>query len=276
MRIRTICTCILVAAMLLARPVSAQTDASALQTALQGKPLGLRSYSADPVAKYTWVDGKLLPDPIVLHGLEAFFTDTVRQKGSKILIEGQVEPLVLFGGKLAPMGKLPMRLEVDLQGANPAAVLPQLQALLFFPSLGAALKSLPEYVADMLPYPTDVKFQPACHCFHVSQDGKWTKIDIGSTNFAAPVNIKKAANPGLDQMAIDEKISGTITLIYLVAETGRVDEVWLAKPLSDTLDESAAKSERDNVFQPATLDGKPVGTVLIQTIPINYLTAPAN
>ena len=75
-------------------------------------------------------------------------------------------------------------------------------------------------------------------------------------------------------MAIDEKISGTITLIYLVAETGGVDEVWLAKPLSDTLDESAAKSERDNVFQPATLDGKPVGTVLIQTIPINYLTAP--
>ena len=51
--------------------------------------------------------------------------------------------------------------------------------------------------------------------------------------------------------------------------TGRVDEVWLAKPLSATLDESAAKSGRDNIFQPATLDGKPVGTVLIQTIPVN-------
>jgi hypothetical protein len=260
MKIRMICTCILAAAMLLAHPVSGQTDATALEASLHGKALGLRIYSADPVVKYTWVDGKLLSDPIVLHGLGAFFPDTVRQKGSKVLIEGQVEPLVLAGGGIHPMGKLPMRLEVDLQGANPAAVLPQLQALLFFPSLGAALKGLPEYVADMLPYPTDVKFQPACHCFHVSQDGKWTKIDIGSTNFAAPVNIKKAANPGLDQMAIDEKTSGTITLIYLVSETGRVD---------DTLDESAAKSERDNVFQPATLDGKPVGTVLIQTIPVN-------
>jgi hypothetical protein len=269
MRIRTICTCILAAAMLLASPLSAQTDATALEAVLHGKPLGLRSYAADPVVKYTWVDGKLLPDPIVLHGLGAFFPDTVRQKGSKVLIEGQVESLVLAGGNIHPMGKLPMRLEVDLQGANPAAVLPQLQALLFFPSLGAALKALPEYVADMLPYPTDVKFQPACHCFHVSPDGKWTKIDIGSTNFAAPVNIKKAANPGLDQMAIDAKVSGTITLIYLVSDTGRVDEVWLAKPLSDTLDESAAKSERDNIFQPATLDGKPVGTVLVQTIPVN-------
>ena len=269
MKIRMICTCILAAAMLLARPVSGQTDAAALEAALHGKPLGLRSYSADPVVKYTWVDGKLLPDPIVLHGIEAFFTDTVRQKGSRVLIEGEVEPLVLAGGSIHPMGKLPMRLEVDLQGANPAAVLPQLQALLFFPSLGAALKGLPEYVADMLPYPTNVKFQPACHCFHVSQEGKWTRIDIGNTNFAAPVNMKKAANPGLDQMAIDEKISGTITLIYLVSETGRVNEVWLAKPLSATLDESATKSERDNVFQPATLDGKPVGTVLVQTIPVN-------
>ena len=72
MKIRTICTCILAAAMLLARPVLAQTDASALEAALHGKHLGLRSYSADPVAKFTWVNGKLLPDPIVLHGLEAF------------------------------------------------------------------------------------------------------------------------------------------------------------------------------------------------------------
>jgi hypothetical protein len=55
----------------------------------------------------------------------------------------------------------------------------------------------------------------------------------------------------------------------VITDAGRVDEVWLAKPLSATLDESAAKSERDNVFQPATLDSKPVGTVLVQTIPVN-------
>ena len=72
MRIRTICTCILAAIMLLARPVSAQTDATALEAALHGKHLGLLSYSADPVAKFTYVDGKLLPGPIVLHGLGAF------------------------------------------------------------------------------------------------------------------------------------------------------------------------------------------------------------
>ncbi|MGA2897255.1 MAG: hypothetical protein ABSE27_06625 [Acidobacteriaceae bacterium] len=269
MRIRTICTCILAAAMLLARPVLAQTDASALEAALHGKHLWLCSYSADPVAKFTYVNGKLLPDPIVLHGLGAFTPDTVQKKGSKVLIEGQFASLVIAKGGFHLTETLPMRIEVDLQGANATTVIPQLQALLFFPNLQAALKGLPEYVADMLPFPIDVKFQPACHCFHVSQDTKWTKIDIGSTNFAAPVNIKKAVNPGLDQMAIDEKLSGTITLIYMISDTGRVDEVWLAKPLSATLDESAAKSEWDNIFQPATLDGKPVGTVLVQTIPVN-------
>jgi hypothetical protein len=269
MKTKSICICILAAATLLARPVLGQTDVTALETALQGKHLGLRSFSADSVTQFTYVDGKLLQTPALLHGLGAFTPDTVRQKGSKILIEGKFGSLVLSGGSIHLTETLPMRIEVELQGASPATVIPQLQSLLFFPSLGAALKGLPEYVADMLPFPVDAKLQLACHCFHVSQDAKWTNIDIGSTNFAAPVNIKKATNPGLDQMAIDEKLSGTITLIYVITDAGRVDEVWLAKPLSATLDESAAKSERDNVFQPATLDGKPVGTVLLQTIPVN-------
>ena len=89
MKIRMICTCILAATMLLAHPVSGQTDATALEAALRGKHLGLLSYSADPVVKYTWVDGKLLPDPIVLAWAGAFSPDTVRQKGSRVLIEGQ-------------------------------------------------------------------------------------------------------------------------------------------------------------------------------------------
>jgi len=266
---KTITTCILAALMLLARPVLAQTDVTALETAIHGKALGLRGYSADAVATFTWFDGKLVPDTVLLHGLGAFLPDTVRQKGSKILIEGQFETLVRAAGKIAPMGQLPMRLEVDLQKASPATVLPQLQALLFFPSMGEALKGLPEYVADMLPFPVDSKLQPPCHCVHVLQDGKWIQVDGSNPNLVPPAFTKMVPNPALDQMAIDAKISGTITLINLVSETGRVDELWLAKPLSSALDESAGKTSRENMFKPASLDGKPVGTVLIQTIPVN-------
>jgi len=266
---RTILTCTLAALILLARPVLCQTDVSALETAIHGKAFGLRGYSVDAVTTFTWFDGKLVPDIVLMHGMGAFFPDTVRQKGSKILIEGQFEMLVHDGPKIAPMGKLPMRLEVELQGAKPAVVIPQLQALLFFPSLGDALKSLPEYVADVLPYPVDGKFQTSCHCFHVLQDGKWSQLPAPDPKFAAPVNIKETPHPTLDQNAIDLKISGTITLVYLISEAGRVDEVWLAKPLGSGLDEIAAKTGRENMFRPATLDSKPVGTVEMQTIPVN-------
>jgi hypothetical protein len=283
---KTILTCTLAALMLLASPVLGQTDVSTLETAIHGKLLGLRGYPADAVVTFTWFDGKLVPDPVILHGMGAFIPDTVRLKGSKILIEGQFETLVRAGGsvdpqtgvhtagKIAPMGQLPMRLEVDMQKASPATVIPQLQAQLFFPSLGEALKSLPVYVADILPFPVDTKLQPPCNCAHVLQDGKWIEVDGSNPNLVPPAFIKIVPNPALDQMAIDAKISGTITFVYQVSETGRVDELWLAKPLSSTLDESAGKTSRENLFKPATLDGKPVGTVSVQTIPVNYDTAP--
>jgi hypothetical protein len=271
---KTISTCILAALMLLARPVLGQTDVTALETAIHAKMFGLRGYPADAVATFTWFDGKLIPDTVTMHGIGAFIPDTVRQKGSKILIEGQFETLVRAGGKIAPMGQLPMRLEVDMQKATPATVIPQLQAQLFFPSLGEAMKSLPEYVADILPFPVDTKLQPPCHCAHVLQDGKWIQVDGSNPNLIPPAFTKIVPNPALDQMAIDAKLSGTITFVYQVSETGRVDELWLAKPLSSALDESAAKTSRENLFQPATLDKKPVGTVSIQTIPVNYSAVP--
>jgi hypothetical protein len=270
MKMKTIGLWIFAATVLLARPLLGQTDAAALEAVLHGKAFALRSYSADPVVKFTYLDGKLIPDPILLHGLGAFFTDTVRQRGSRILIEGQVETLVMDSGKVRLMGQIPMRIEVDIQSATPSVAIPQLQALLFFPTLKAALDGLPEFVADFLPFPSDGKLlPPACHCIHVFQDGKWIQVDLSDPKFKPPAVLKQNSNPALAQMAIDQKASGTIVLIYSVSETGHVDEVWLARPLGGSLDESAAKSGHADTFQPATLDGKPVGTVLIHPVPVN-------
>jgi len=257
------------AATLLAVPAFAQTDAPSLEAALHGKIFGLRSYSADPVAKYMWLDGKLLPGTVGLHGLKVFFPDTVRVKGKEILIEGQGSTLVRDNGKIAPMGKTPMRLEIDLQGANPATVFPELQTALFFPSLKAALDGVPDFVSDMLPFSSDGIYHSTCHCGFILQDGKWSKIGVNDPKLVPPKFIKMASNSGLNQKGIDEKVSGTISLIYSISEFGTVDQIWLAKPLAPDLDESAAKSGHDNVFHPATYDGKPVGTVLLQTIPVN-------
>ena len=94
-------------------------------------------------------------------------------------------------------------------------------------------------------------------------------MDGSNPNLAAPGFIKMVPNPALNQMAIDAKVSGTITFIYLVSDMGGVDELWLAKPLGANLDESAAKTSREDMFKPATLNGKPVGTPLVRTIPVN-------
>jgi hypothetical protein len=254
---------------LLGRPLWAQADAAALETAIHGKPMGLRNYPADPVVRYTWLGGKLLPGPVELHGLEAFFPDTVRLKSGKVLIEGQTSALVKNAGRLAPMVKTPMRLEIDLQGTDAATVFPQLAAALFFPSLKATLESLPDSVSDLLPFPNDVKFQSACGCTHILEDGKWVKIADNDSKLTSPTVIKATTNPGLDQKAVDEKLSGTITLIYFISDMGRVDDVWVAKPLGPDVDEIAGKAGRENTFKPGTYDGKPVGTVVMQTISVN-------
>ena len=270
MKMKTIGLWIFAATVLLARPLLGQTDAAALEAVLHGKAFALRSYSADPVVKFTYLDGKLIPDPILLHGLGAFFTDTVRQRGSRILIEGHIEALVRDSGRIAPMGSMPMRLEVDIQSANPAVAFPQLQNLLFFPNLKEAMDGLPVFVADFLPFPNDGKLlPPACHCIHVFQDGKWVQVEVSDPKFKAPVNIKQNLNPALAQMAIDEKVSGIIAFVYYISDAGRVNEIWLARPLGSSLDEGAAKSGHADIFQPATLDGKPVGSVVIETVPVN-------
>jgi hypothetical protein len=263
----------LAAMVLLAHPAVGQTDAAALETALHGKLFGVKGYPADAVVKYTWTVGKLLPGPVDLHGIMAFFPDTVRLKSGKITIDGQASTLVKNGPKLAPMGKVPMRLEIDLGGADAGAVLPQLQTELFFPSIKAALDGIPLYMADMIPFSADGKFYTSCHCTPILQDGTWVKLPAGDTKTGAPGVVKAATNDGLDQKGIDEKVSGTISLVYLISDAGRVNEVWVAKPLSPDTDAMAAKSGRASVFSPATYDGKPVGTVMLQTIPVN-LAAP--
>jgi hypothetical protein len=267
---RTIVAAALAAGMLIGHPALGQTDLHGFEEALHGKPLGLRSYSADPVARYSWIGGKLLPASVELHGLEAFFADTVRQKGGKILIDGQSSTLVRNAGKIAAMGRTPMTLEIDLQGANPAEVIPQLQAAIFFPNMAAALQGLPDFVADMLPFSSDGVYQSTCHCTRIFQDGKWVKLEENDPKLIASKLIQAAPqDPGLNQKAMDAKVAGALTLIYYIADTGRVDEVWLAKPLDPGLDESVARTGRGNVFRPAMYDGKPVGSVLIQTMGFN-------
>jgi hypothetical protein len=265
---RTICATVMSAPIALALPFSSpgQTDVRALQDALHGKQLGLRSYSADAVAQYKWVDGVLATGPVALHGLEAFLDDSVKLKGGKIVFQGNRVTLVRNGTNLAAAGRSPMSLEVDLQGADPAVVIPQLQAALFFPHLQEAIDGLPGSVSNMLPFPSDGKFSPTCKCAPVLQNGVWGTIEMNSPRISSTKIMKGVPEQDPDFKAMTKRESGSVSLIYVVSETGQVSEIWVALPLGFRVEEFVARRIRMQAYLPAKLDGKPVGAVSTVTM----------
>ncbi len=264
---RTVCTAALLVCIALVRPLalSAQTGVNGLQQALQGKQLELRSYSADAVAQYRWADGGLATGPVLLHGLEAFLDDTVQMKRGKIVFQGNRVTLVRHGTDVIAMGRSPMKLVVDLQGADPAAVVPQLQMALFFPDLDTAIAGLPNMVARILPGPIEGDPMSACKCNPVFKDGTWSELTPQSGKYTPP-QIISTADPEYSAEAHYAKISGEVELISYVSEKGRVDDVWLVRSPGYGLDESAGRAARQYQFKPTKLDGSPVGTVVIVNI----------
>jgi protein TonB len=252
----------------------AQADVHSLQEALHGKQLGLRSYSADPVTSYLWADGKLVVGPVQLHGLEVFVDNSVQLKGRKIVFMGSRETLVRNKSTLAQTGRSPMTLQVDLQGADPAVVIPQLQEALFFPHLQEAIDDLPKIVAHMLPGQIDEsvwrKIDPAlaaCDCYRIFKDGDWVDVKKSEAKYMNPILIKQP-DVEFSKEASESNISGTVRLSLHVSNMGRVDDVWLLRPMGYGLDQNAGSAVRQYVFQPAKLNGKPIDSVL--NVEVNF------
>lgn len=258
---RTKGVCVLGLCLGLAHVASGQTDADGLEAMLKGKQLALRSYAADALVRYVWVDGKLSEGPSQMRGLVAFVDDSVKLKGGKLLLSGNRWIWIRDNTELKAMGKSPMRLEVDLGGADPAAVLPQLRTMMFFDDPQSAIDGLPDPFAELVPYPSDGRGRSTCKCTEIYQDGGWTKIESHSSRISNP-SLLKIGEPSFTNEARQAKVSGKVYVVFRVTEQGRVDQIWLAKPLGYGLDEAAAKAVQEYQFRPAQLDGKPVGTVL--------------
>jgi len=252
-------------------PAWGQTNVKALQAKLYGQHLALRNYSADAVVRYSWSGGTLSAAPVVMHGLEVFIDESVKLTKGKIIFQGKRETLVRDGYKseLAAMGKWPMRLEVDLQGADPVTVLPQLAVLIFFPDFRSAIGGLPLQVADMLPatitYPLNSRSN--CECTLVFADGNWVKLARKDKKYAYP-ELVSSVEPEFTDEARQARIYAEVVLLFYVSKEGKVGEVWVARPVGYGLDENAAKAVSQYLFSPAIYDQKPVGTM--QTIQVTF------
>ncbi len=255
----------------LAKTSWAQADIRAFETSLKGKRLQLRNYSADSVAHYAWINGKLTDEPAKVHTFGTFTTRSVTLKKDGIVVEGERATIVrdMKTDRIWQTGKTPMRLEVDLHGADSAQVFPKLKAMIFFPDVTIAAARLPELVSDTLPFDTSRRTNETRDYERVFSDGRWVRLNRKFARIAPPTLVSSVA-PELSEEAQRAKVGGSVTLMFYVSETGRVGDIWLAKSLGFGLDERAADAVRQYVFRPGQYDGRPVGTVM--SMDVSYQT----
>ena len=259
-------------AVVLGRAGWGQTDAGALERELKGKQLALRSYSAEPVAKYEWLGDKLVGVPGHVFTLGTFKVGSVWLKGGTLALIGERYTLVRDSKKnqMFAMGGAPMRLEIDLHGATPAEVVPKLKEMLFVEDLHEVIAGLPPTLANMLP--TDLSDAPAatgCKCARLFRDGSWIIAALPDAQYI-PIRVKSTAEPEFSEEARRQKMSATVKLALFVADTGLVGDVWILEPAGNGLDENAVAAARKYIFAPAQYEGKPVGTEVRVEIAFSY------
>jgi TonB family protein len=248
-------------ALMVARVGWGQIDAKAIEHGLKGKPMGLRSYSAEAVARYEWKGDKLVAVPGHMFTLGVFTTRSVKLKGKTLIFEGSRGTLVrdTQANRFVRMGEAPMRLEVDLHNAPAALQSATLEKMLFVGDVAEAIAGLPMPLSEMLPLNT--AGVAGCNCVRVFDGGQWIKLASKDPHFSFP-KLTFSVEPEFTEEARQKKIAGDVTVIIYINSAGHVEDIWIAIPLGSGLDEKAAMAARQYVFDPAMYEGRPVGTVL--------------
>ena len=255
--------------LLVARVGWAQIDAHAIEHDLKGKPMALRSYSAEPVARYQWVDDKLVPVPGHASTLGVFTTRSVKLKGNTLIFEGDRGTIVRDTQKdlLGRTGDAPMRLEIDLHNAPTTLALHALESMFFFEDAAKAIAGLPMPLSEMLPLNAAGAAAAKCKCSIIFDGGQWIKLAHNDPQYSYP-KLKYSVEPEFSEEARKKKVSGGVVVEMYVDSSGHLGEVWIGRGVGSGLDEKAVAAARQYVFEPAMYQGRPVGTEL--AIEVNF------
>jgi TonB family protein len=218
------------------------------------------------------VDGKLVDAPASIHTLGVFVPGSVKLKGQKLSISGSRATLVrdTKNNKLGVAGKSAMEIEIDLNGADAAGVLPQLRDLLFFPDVASAIAGLPPQLTRSVPAPVprQVSADP-CNCERFLRDGEWVEVAAHDPKWkqAAVIHVE---NPSFTDEARTAKVAGIVRLMLLVDAKGNPTDLWRTVSQGYELDEAAEAAVQKYRFNPACYDNQPVGVEL--SIEVNFQT----
>ena len=260
---------VVVFALLLGRVGWGQIDAHAVEQELKGKPMALRSYSAEAVARYEWVNDKFVPVSGHAFTLGVFTTRSVKLEGNALIFDGERGTIVRDAQKnlLGRTGVAPMKLEIDLHNAPATLALPILENMLFFEDAAKAVAGLPTPLSEMLPLNTTGVVAAKCDCTRIFDGGQWIKLAHNDPQSSYP-KLKFSVEPEFSKEARKQKISGGVVAEIYVDNTGHVGDVWIGRGAGLGLDEKAVAAARQYVFEPAMYQGRPVGTELV--IEINF------
>jgi TonB family protein len=238
---------------------NAKAELKAVEKALVGLPLGLRGYSAEPMAEFDWDGAKLVPQPAEWHALSVFATKSVKLERDRIVLVGEwnaMLPAGKFGDE--PVGApTPMRVEVNLKGGDAAVVLASLRDGLFFADEQEAKAGLPTQAAEALGVRRSRR-QIAL------MNGAWSPIEGRIT----PPKVTHAAEPEFSERARAAKKGGNVLVHLIVSESGRPLDLWVIRPFGWGLDQQAMKAVSQYVFRPAEFEGHAVGTALM--VEVNF------
>jgi TonB family protein len=254
----------------------AQTNATELQKKLRGKALGLRSYSAEPVARYNWTDGNIVAVPGRTFAVSLFKTSSVQLKDGVVTLTGKRALVVRDPkkGNLVLAAGVPMRLEVNLHGATEPEVLPKIREMVFSEDLTVLISDLPTPLKELKQeFDIEDKVSAGCGCTHILEDDLWIDVETkGDAEYTFP-RVTCQAETEHKEEARGNKVSRSVVLAVNVDDRGRVGNVWIVEPLGHGLDAKAVAAVRTYKFEPANYKGKAVGVLLrIEIDPKNLLS----
>lgn len=228
----------------------------------------LRSYSAEPVQRYQWIEDEdmVVPETGYNFTLGVFKARSVKLQGASLILEGDRATLVRDEHKdrLVQMGEVAMKLEIDLRNvpATVSSTIPE--KMLFFEDTETAIKALPMPFAKYLPASTTGLPGENCKCLWVARDDEWIKIDPKDPQFVVPKRKPHPLNmPPPPDGGIRPEILGKALVEVYVNYKGTVQAVWLARPVGFGVDDRVLEVAQQVGSEPPTYHGEPVGFVVL-------------
>jgi TonB family protein len=244
----------------------------ALRDAVIRKQLFLRGFSADPVVVWRWDGSTLAQQEPRVHTLGAFLGKSVKVRGDRVEIQGERHTVLRSSDTTFTLSGVTdkVRIEIDLNGADMAGLLPKLADLIFYADQESAVAGLPSYYSASLPAPIDQKCcskkltvdLKRCDCASpsVAVCGK-ERPGVGMAGMKPPT-VLSSVEPEFSEEARRHKISGSVQVGLSVDASGRGHDFWLMKPVGVGLDAKAVEAVSLYTFKPATCHGRDVATAI--------------